>query len=71
MTHSLDMATSAKREFLERFVAAGGVQCGACTPGIVVTAWALLERNPVLFWQGLSVLLAVALAALLLVWGHR
>ena len=27
--------------FLERFVAAGGVQCGACTPGIVVTAWAL------------------------------
>ena len=34
------------RDFLERFVATGGVQCGACTPGIVVTAWALLERNP-------------------------
>ncbi len=34
------------REFLERFVATGGVQCGACTPGIVVTAWALLQRNP-------------------------
>jgi aerobic-type carbon monoxide dehydrogenase small subunit (CoxS/CutS family) len=31
---------------LERFVAAGGVQCGACTPGIVVTAWAMLEREP-------------------------
>ncbi len=32
--------------FLEKLVAAGGVQCGACTPGIVVTAWALLRRNP-------------------------
>ncbi|HVT16342.1 MAG TPA: (2Fe-2S)-binding protein [Thermoanaerobaculia bacterium] len=34
------------RGFVEDFVAAGGVQCGACTPGIVVTAWALLQRNP-------------------------
>jgi aerobic-type carbon monoxide dehydrogenase small subunit (CoxS/CutS family) len=34
------------RGMVEGFVAAGGVQCGACTPGIVVTAWALLERNP-------------------------
>ena len=33
------------RAFLDRFVAAGGVQCGACTPGIIVTAWALLERE--------------------------
>jgi len=32
--------------FLERFVATGGVQCGACTPGVVVTAWALLTRSP-------------------------
>ena len=32
--------------FVERFVVTGGVQCGACTPGIVVTALALLERNP-------------------------
>lgn len=32
--------------FLEKFVATGGVQCGACTPGIVLTAWALLQRNP-------------------------
>jgi carbon-monoxide dehydrogenase small subunit len=31
---------------LDRLVAGGGVQCGACTPGIVVTAWALLRRNP-------------------------
>jgi aerobic-type carbon monoxide dehydrogenase small subunit (CoxS/CutS family) len=34
------------REFLDRFVATGGVQCGSCTPGIVVTAWALLQRSP-------------------------
>ena len=31
---------------LGRFIAAGGVQCGACTPGIVVTACALLQQNP-------------------------
>ena len=40
------IATGPAKELLERFVAAGGVQCGACTPGIVVTAWALLEENP-------------------------
>ena len=40
------IAEGPAREFLDRFVATGGVQCGACTPGIVVTAWALLERNP-------------------------
>ena len=34
------------REFLKTFVDTGGVQCGACTPGIVVSAWALLQRNP-------------------------
>jgi carbon-monoxide dehydrogenase small subunit len=34
------------RAFVERFVATGGVQCGACTPGIVVTAAALLRRDP-------------------------
>ena len=39
------IADGPAREFLERFVATGGVQCGACTPGIVVTAWALLQRN--------------------------
>jgi carbon-monoxide dehydrogenase small subunit len=33
------------RETLERFVATGGVQCGACTPGIVVTLAALLQRT--------------------------
>jgi carbon-monoxide dehydrogenase small subunit len=40
------IAEGPARDFLERFVATGGVQCGACTPGIVVTAWALLQRNP-------------------------
>ena len=40
------LAEGPAREFLNRFVATGGVQCGACTPGIVVTAWALLERDP-------------------------
>jgi carbon-monoxide dehydrogenase small subunit len=30
----------------EAFVAAGGVQCGFCTPGLVVATADLLERNP-------------------------
>ncbi len=40
------VADGPARAFLDRFVATGGVQCGACTPGIVVTAWALLQRSP-------------------------
>lgn len=40
------LADGPAQSFLERFVATGGVQCGACTPGIVLTAWALLQRNP-------------------------
>ena len=40
------LAEGPARAFLERFVATGGVQCGACTPGIIVTAWALLQRTP-------------------------
>jgi carbon-monoxide dehydrogenase small subunit len=27
-------------------VEAGGVQCGFCTPGILITSRALLDRNP-------------------------
>lgn len=27
--------------FLDRFVRDGGTQCGACTPGIIVTGWKL------------------------------
>jgi carbon-monoxide dehydrogenase small subunit len=30
----------------EAFVAAGAVQCGFCTPGLVVAAHDLLQRNP-------------------------
>lgn len=30
----------------QAFVEAGAVQCGYCTPGMVVSAWALLRRNP-------------------------
>lgn len=40
------IAAGPARQFVTRFVAAGGVQCGACTPGIIVSAWALLARNP-------------------------
>lgn len=40
------LAEGPARSFLEKFVATGGVQCGACTPGIIVTAWALLQRSP-------------------------
>ncbi len=32
-------------EFLDRFVETGGVQCGACTPGIIVTAWAMRKES--------------------------
>ena len=39
-------ATPEGRRLIERFVAAGGVQCGACTPGIVVTAFALFRDDP-------------------------
>jgi carbon-monoxide dehydrogenase small subunit len=30
----------------QAFVKAGAVQCGFCTPGMVITATALLRRNP-------------------------
>ncbi len=40
------LATGAAASLLQRFVATGGVQCGACTPGIVVTAAALLAESP-------------------------
>jgi carbon-monoxide dehydrogenase small subunit len=30
----------------EAFDLTGGAQCGFCTPGILMSAWALLERNP-------------------------
>ena len=39
------IAAGEAREFIEGFVATGGVQCGACTPGVVISAWALLQSN--------------------------
>jgi aerobic-type carbon monoxide dehydrogenase small subunit (CoxS/CutS family) len=30
----------------EAFVAHSGFQCGYCTPGMILSAWALLLRNP-------------------------
>ena len=30
----------------QAFVDAGAVQCGFCTPGMILSAYALLERNP-------------------------
>ena len=33
---------------LRRFVEEGGTQCGACTPGIIVTAWRLAQNRPAL-----------------------
>lgn len=36
---------AAARDFLDRFIAEGGTQCGACTPGIVLTAWCLAKER--------------------------
>lgn len=42
-----DLARDGELDPLQRaFVDEGGVQCGACTPGLVVTARALLDREP-------------------------
>jgi carbon-monoxide dehydrogenase small subunit len=30
----------------ETIINAGGVQCGFCTPGMLISATALLKRNP-------------------------
>jgi len=34
------------RPLQEAFVAAGAVQCGFCTPGMIMSAYALLSSNP-------------------------
>ncbi len=39
------IAAHQAKGFIEGFVATGGVQCGACTPGVILSAWALLQRN--------------------------
>jgi carbon-monoxide dehydrogenase small subunit len=40
------VAAGEARDLVGRLVESGGVQCGACTPGVVVTAAALLKENP-------------------------
>ncbi len=39
-------STTAGRAVQEAFISAGGIQCGFCTPGFVVTLTALLEQKP-------------------------
>jgi aerobic carbon-monoxide dehydrogenase small subunit len=39
-------SNSTARHLQEAFVACGGAQCGICTPGMIVAACSLLERNP-------------------------
>ena len=34
------------RRLQEAFVQCGGAQCGICTPGMIVAAWSLLQREP-------------------------
>jgi carbon-monoxide dehydrogenase small subunit len=41
------LATGGELSALQRaFLEHGGVQCGFCTPGMLISATALLERNP-------------------------
>ena len=30
----------------QRFIELGAIQCGYCTPGMLMSAWALLQKNP-------------------------
>jgi aerobic carbon-monoxide dehydrogenase small subunit len=45
-------------EFMERFAAAGGTQCGACTPGIVLSAAKYLSEAQHVDRQGIRQTLA-------------
>src|SRR3990172_5941640 len=40
------LSTAERDAFADAFVVKGGVQCGFCTPGIVMKAKALLAKNP-------------------------
>jgi aerobic carbon-monoxide dehydrogenase small subunit len=41
-----DPATGDLHPIQQAFVAKSGMQCGVCTPGMILTAKALLEENP-------------------------
>lgn len=43
---TVEGVAASRPQFLDEFIDEGGVQCGACTPGIIVSAAALLEHNP-------------------------
>ncbi len=45
VTHA-GLSPDARRRWADAFVTAGASQCGFCSPGIVLKAEALLERNP-------------------------
>jgi carbon-monoxide dehydrogenase small subunit len=51
-------ATSRGSAFVERFAAAGGTQCGACTPGIVLSAARYLSETDEVTEQGIREALA-------------
>lgn len=40
------LAGDALSPLQQAFVDEGAVQCGFCTPGMLLTAWALLQRSP-------------------------
>lgn len=40
------LAAEALNPVQAAFVSRGAIQCGYCTPGFVMTAWALLQKNP-------------------------
>ena len=39
-------SNSIARHLQEAFIQCGGAQCGICTPGMIVAAFSLLERDP-------------------------
>jgi len=41
------LAGAGELHFIQKaYVEAGGIQCGFCTPGFVMSTFALLDRNP-------------------------
>jgi xanthine dehydrogenase molybdenum-binding subunit len=46
LTTAEGLSTRERNVFADAFVAKGGVQCGFCTPGIVMKAKAMLDKNP-------------------------
>ncbi|MBI4420705.1 MAG: (2Fe-2S)-binding protein [Gemmatimonadetes bacterium] len=49
---------SRDREAMEPFLEAGATQCGACTPGVVMTAWWIRDRPDLLATHTIRELMA-------------